>query len=136
CHRTAPDRANPRSSLQAERRTRSDARPRARDLAAEETRPARLRRVRARRLALHRAGLHFLPLPAPPSHRVPVALRLEPALESHHAVLVAPPARHSSARAPLHGHSARRAALRARPAIGRPAARDLPLGRGESGLTN
>src|SRR5258705_7087976 len=75
--RAAPARADSRSFVPPERCTRGNARPRARHLAAQEAHAPRLPRVRARRLALHGAGLLVVPEPAPPPHRVPLAPGLE-----------------------------------------------------------
>jgi hypothetical protein len=110
---------------------RGDARPRARNVATERTHASRLRGVRARWLALYRARLLFVPEPSPTPHRVPVAPGPEPTFQSHHAVRVAPPARRARVHPALHGHRTERPALRARAAVGRPAARGLSLWGGE-----
>jgi hypothetical protein len=92
-------------------------------------RAARARGLRARRLALHGAGLHELPEPPRPPRALPLRGRLRCAREPHHALRLAPPARRPPGARPLHRLGARPPALRARaPPRARPARRLRPRG--------
>ncbi len=82
----------------------------------------RASRLRARRLALHGAGLHVAEEPARASRAVPLGGRQRRSREPHDALRGAPPARRPRGRDPHLGTCSERARLRA-------ASRPLPLRR-------